>query len=30
MKDDKMFFEETCIITASVRERIDVDVNIEI
>ncbi len=30
MKNDKMFFEETCIITASVREGIDVDVNIEI
>ncbi|MFX1394019.1 MAG: OsmC family protein [Promethearchaeota archaeon] len=30
MKNNKMFFEETCIITASVREGIDVDVNIEI
>lgn len=30
MKDDKMFFEESCIITASVREGIDVDVKIEL
>ncbi|MBA7641054.1 hypothetical protein ES703_48726 [subsurface metagenome] len=30
MKNDKMFFEETCIITASVREGINIDVNIEI
>ncbi len=30
MKDDKMFFEESCIITASVREGIDVDVKIKL
>ena len=30
MKDNRMFFEETCIITASVREGIDINVNIEI
>jgi len=30
MKNDKMFFEETCIITASIREGIKVDVKIEI
>ncbi|TFG15798.1 MAG: OsmC family peroxiredoxin [Promethearchaeota archaeon] len=30
IKDDKMFFEESCIITASVREGIEVAVNIEI
>ena len=30
IKDDKMFFEESCIITASIREGIDVDVKIEL
>jgi uncharacterized OsmC-like protein len=30
MKDDKMFFEESCIITASVREGIDVDVKVKL
>ena len=30
MKNDKMFFEETCIITASVREGINIDVKIQL
>ena len=30
IKDDKMFFEESCIITASVREGIDVDVKVKL